>query len=299
MPSRSSSKIELRRARPLLGTLVEVRATAPTPAQAERALRAAFAAIERVHALMSFHDPQSDLSRLNRTAHRRAVRIHAWTFTVLRRAQKLHTATGGLFDIAMAPALVRGGWLPRSSTALPTTGGTAADICFLPDRRVRFHRPLLIDLGGIAKGFAVDRAVAALRRHGATAGTINAGGDLRVFGRRPELVHVRRPESPGALVPLLELRSGAVATSAHYFAQRRIRGIACAPIFHPLRRQLSRETCSVTVQAPECWLADALCKIVWLDAAAAAPLLRRYGARAWMLDARRHRPPLASPLHAA
>ena len=299
MPSRLPVKVELRRARPLLGTLVEVRATAATVGQAERALRAAFAAIARVQARLSFHEPTSDVSRLNRCAHRRAVRVHASTLTVLRRAQALHLASAGLFDIAMAPALVRGGWLPRSGPALRPTGGTAADIALLADRRVRFRRPLLIDLGGIAKGFAVDCAVAALRRHGVTAGAVNAGGDLRAFGPDAELVHVRLPESPGELVPLLQLRDGAVATSAHYFAQRRIRGIARAPIFHPLRRQLAGEARSVTVQAPACWLADALCKIVWLDAAAAAPLLRRYRARAWLLDADGPRLSLASPLHAA
>ena len=111
MNSCSSSSAEIRRARPLLGTLVEVRATAPTAAQAKRALHAAFAAVVRVQELMSFHDPASDLSRLNRAAARQAVRVHAWTHLVLRRAQKLHAATGGLFDIATAPALVRGGWL--------------------------------------------------------------------------------------------------------------------------------------------------------------------------------------------
>ena len=284
MPSRLPHKVELRRARPLLGTLVEVRATAPTSEQAERALRAAFAAVGRVQALMSYHDPRSDVGRLNRFARRRAVRVGAWTFTVLRRAQRLHAATGGLFDIAVAPALVRGGWLPHPA-ALPAAGGTTADIALLAGHRVRFRRPLLLDLGGIAKGFAVDQAVAALRRHGATAGVVNAGGDLRIFGATPEPVHVRLPESPGELVPLVTLCNSAVATSAHYFARRRIRGAARSPIFHPHRHRLAPESYSISVQARECWLADALCKFVWLAGAAALPLLHAHGARAWVFDA--------------
>jgi len=285
MPSSSNPDAELRRARPFLGTLVEVRATAPTAAQAERAVRAAFAAIERVHHLMSFHEPSSDVSRLNRTATRRPVRVHAWTYTVLRRAQSLHLATHGLFDITTATALMRAGWLPRTNP-LPAAGGSSADILLHAGRFVRFQRPLLIDLGGIAKGYAVDRAVAALRRSGATGGIVNAGGDLRVFGPGPELVHVRRPESPGSLVPLLTVRNGAIATSSYYFAPRRLRGILRAPIHHPFRRQFVAAESSVSVLAAECWLADALCKIVWLTGAAALPLLQRYGASARILGGR-------------
>jgi thiamine biosynthesis lipoprotein len=276
---------ELRRARPLLGTLVEVRATTPTLAQAGRAVRAAFAAVERVHQLMSFHEPASDLSLLNQQAARRAVRVHAWTWRVLCRAQKLHAASGGLFDIAVAPALVRHGWLPRNTAARPAVAGTTADMMLLAGNRVRFRRPLLLDLGGIAKGFAVDQAVAALRRAGATAGLVNAGGDLRVFGPQSEPIHVRLPELPGALVPLGKVRDGAVATSAHYFAQRRVGGKARAPIFHPHRRAFAGEARSVTVFARECWLADALCKVAWLAGADAYPLLQKFAARARVLEA--------------
>ena len=128
-------------------------------------------------------------------------------------------------------------------------------------------------------------AVVALRRCGATAGTVNAGGDLRVFGPVPETIHVRLPESPGSLVSLVAVRDAAVATSAHYFARRQVNGVARAPIFHPLRRLLAGEARSVTVQAAECWVADALCKVVWLAGAAALPLLRAHGARAWVFDA--------------
>ncbi len=276
---------EIRRARPLLGTIVEIRAGARTPARAERALRTGFAAIARVHALMSFHEPTSDLSRLNRHAAQRTVRVHAWTYRVLRHARELHAKTGGLFDIATAPALVRGGWLPRTTPALPRAGATAADIKLLPARRVRFSRPLLLDLGGIAKGFAVDQAVAALRRAGATAGVVNAGGDLRVFGGRNERIHVRLPGSPGQLVALAELRAGAGATSAHYFSRRRLRGQWRTPIVDPRRHRPAGEARSVTVFARECWLADALCKVVWLAGANARPLLAACGACARVLKA--------------
>lgn len=298
MRSCSKTSAELRRARPLLGTFVEIRATAPTAARAERAVGAAFAAVARVQALMSFHDPLSDVSRLNRRAGR-GVRAHPWTHFVLRRAQGLHAATAGLFDIATAPALVRGGWLPGDAAAVAATG-TAADITLLAGHRVRFRRPLLIDLGGIAKGFAVDRAVAALRRHGATAGTVNAGGDLRIFGPAGQPVHLRRPEAPGEIRFLTNLKNSALATSAAYYAARPDGGHACAPVIDPRDGRPSCQSHSVSVQARTCLLADALCKVVWLAGAdAAAPILRHYRATAWVIDSRRRATKAFPSRHAA
>lgn len=286
MRSCSEASAEVRRARPLLGTFVEIRVSAPTAVKAERAVCAAFAAVARVQTLMSFHDPASDVSRLNRRAGR-SVGVHAWTHFVLRRAQELHAATAGLFDIATAPALVRGGWLPGDAAAVAAIG-TAADITLLAGHRVRFRRPLLIDLGGIAKGFAVDRAVAALRRHGAASGTVNAGGDLRIFGPLGEPVHVRRPEAPGEFRHLTDFTDSALATSAAYYAARPIGGQLCAPVIDPRNGRPSRQSYSVSVQARTCLLADALCKVVWLAGAdAAAPILRRFRATAWVIDSRR------------
>ena len=287
MPSCSpADSAFLRRARPLLGTFVEIRLAAPDTATAERALRAGFAAVARVQRLMSYHEAASDVARLNRLSARRPVAVHPWTAAVLRRAVQLHRVSDGLFDITVAPALARGGWLPANRARGADPGATAADIEFLPGSRVRFRRPLLIDLGGIAKGYAVDRAVSALRRHGALSGIVNAGGDLRVFGPAWETVHVRAPDAPGEFTPLVQLRDSALATSAHYFAARRQGGRLCAPVIDPRTAAPSSAARSVTVQAPECWLADALCKVVWLAGAAAAPWLEKSGARAWVFDAR-------------
>jgi thiamine biosynthesis lipoprotein len=159
---------------------------------------------------------------------------------------------------------------------------------------------LLIDLGGIAKGFAVDRAVDALRRHGATAGTVNAGGDLRIFGSAGEPVLVRRPDASGCFLPLTVLHDSALATSAPYFAARRIGGHLCAPVIDPRNGRPSRQSISVTVQARTCLLADALCKAVWLaGASGAVQILRRHRARGWVLDARQLGAHPLSSRHAA
>jgi len=268
----------------LLGTLVEISATGLPGPQLRAAVNRAFATVEKVHRLMSYHERDSDVSRLNREAARRPVRVHAWTRTVLRRSRQLHVATNGIFEIAVGPSLERGGWLPPAESGRGGAG-TTTDLILQRDGRVRFRRAMRIDLGGIAKGFAVDKAIEVLRRQGVTAAVVNAGGDLRVLGPQAELVLVRLPESPGRFQPLVALRESALATSAHYFSRRTVRGVRRTPIFDPRTRRLSAGRLSVSVQARECWLADALCKVVWLAGAEAMPLLHKHGARAWILDA--------------
>lgn len=217
--------------------------------------------VERVHGLMSFHESNSDLSRLNREAARHAVTVHPWTWRVLAAACALHRASDGAFDCSVAGLLVRAGQLPAPDDQPPPEPGLDA-LALLPGFRVRFKRPLWLDLGGIAKGFAVDRAVAVLRRAGATQTVVNAGGDLRVFGDVDEVIVVRDPQHPGRMRPLGQLRDGAVATSAPTFSRDRdgtgwsVRDAREGD--SPQRYQ------SVSVIAPTCLRADAMTKVVWL-----------------------------------
>jgi thiamine biosynthesis lipoprotein len=149
----------------------------------EAAVEEAFAAIGAV----SFHDEGSDVSRLNRGAYETAIRVHPWTFEVLEIALDLHSRSNGMFDIRIAPALQKLGLLPYHGGDLagdaPRISGHGG-IELLAGQRVRFHdRATQIDLGGIAKGFAVDRAIDALRDHGMPSGLVNAGGDLAPLGQ--------------------------------------------------------------------------------------------------------------------
>src|SRR5206468_12782482 len=89
-----------RRARPLLGTFVEISARGAPRADLDAAIDRAFEAVAEVHRLMSAHDSRSDVGRLNLEASSRAVRVHPWTYEVLRTACELHDATAGVFDIA-------------------------------------------------------------------------------------------------------------------------------------------------------------------------------------------------------
>lgn len=274
------ASVRIERARPWLGTVVVIRAEAPEDV-VEAALEAGFGAIASVHASMSFHECGSELARLN---------AHAWTLPqavspmlsrVLRAALALASASDGRFDPTLGARLVASGHLPRPHGPTPHPEADWRDVCFEPDGRVHFRRPLWLDLGGIAKGHAVDRAVRALRRAGATSGMVNAGGDLRVFGDARETLRVRDPADPVRTHDLAQVRDGAVATSAGYFSTRRGR---CA-LLDGRDGRAADPSRSVSVAAPRAIWADALTKVVLADVEAALPLLRRLRASAACVDA--------------
>lgn len=279
-----SVSVETRRARPLLGTLVEISAVMPpneSQTNANAAINAAFAAVAQVHKLMSYHELASDVSRINSSAWYGEVRVHDWTYEVLTAACKFSAASNGLFDITIAPQLSRLGFLPRHE-GFPRIIGKSdwRDIELLPDNRVHLSGRVRIDLGGIAKGYAVDKAVEALKRSGALAGLVNAGGDLRRFGEGTAIIHVRQPLEPAKLMPLLEIGEAAIATSAAYYASKKVRGRRISPHIHPMTREAISTADSVTVVAKDCMTADALTKVVMADASQAAPVLERFAARA-------------------
>jgi len=240
-----------RRCRPLLGTFVDITVTGG----GDRALARAFALLESLRARLDAHDPRSELSRLNRRAHRSAVAVSADLWRVLRAAARLARLSDGAFDATLG----------------------AGAFSLLPGRRVRFSHALRLDLGGIAKGYCVDRAVATLRRAGATGGLVNAGGDLRAFGRTAFPLHLRHPGDAHRLVRFGALREAALATSASYGAGNSRRSARAGRDLAP--------RLSVSVRAPSAMLADALTKVVAARGAAAAPLLERLGARAWICAA--------------
>jgi FAD:protein FMN transferase len=271
---------ESSRLRPALGTLVHVRASGPELA-VRRAIEAAMATVGLVERLMSFHDPQSDLSRVNRAAGRTPQRVHPWTWAVLRRALRIAELSDGLFDITIAPLLVRAGLLPGRADASHQCGNWR-HIVLTRDCRVFLARPMQLDLGGIAKGFAVDRAIHGLKRGGCIQGVVNAGGDLRRFGLRPEPIHLRRREG---LVQVAELRCGAFATSAPNAAHDAALAQPLGSIFDPRKRSAWQGRGAVMVAAPTCVIADALTKVAALAGPACAPLLARFGAQArWDAD---------------
>ncbi len=270
----AAAPVSIRRARPLLGTFVEIAVAGQTFDAAEAAVEAAFAAVATVHRLMSFHEAGSDVSRLNRGAASGAVRVHDWTYQVLEAACDLHRRSGGVFDISVAPALQRLGLLPGTSPSprlrdpLPASrerekNGAHDSIQLRAENRVRFAGPSVkIDLGGIAKGFAVDRAVEALLRHGIAEGLVNAGGDLRVFGPRCYAIDIRDPRQPDRPLYRVALGNAALASSAGRFDPVCSHQVLDSGVVDPATAMPVRAISGATVCASGCMIADALTKVV-------------------------------------
>ena len=295
------------RAVPLLGTLVELRAPAPDGATWRHWSDAAIARLHTVHAAMSFHDAASDLGAIARACAGDMLTVQPDTWQVLALAFELEAASNGDFDVAIAPWLVADGRLPRpasseaSGTAsgpAPRGAGASQALRLLPGARVAVLRPAWIDLGGIAKGLAVDAAIGALRAAGAPAASVNAGGDLRVFGGVAHRIGVRLPESPQIAIGVADLAEGAFSTTAGYFLAPPATSVSAsmsrgadgpaepfAAIVDPGGAPRWREAASVSVAAPTCAIADALTKVLALRGPAAASLLRRYHARGLWVDA--------------
>lgn len=277
------SSIEIRRCRPLLGTFVEISASGSNEAGLHQAINAAFAAIEKIQNSMSVHDPASELSRLNREAADHPVTVGRELFAVLRQADRLAMESGGAFDYTIAPMLARWGMLPTELDRKKS--GDWRSVLLLRGRKVYFLRSLALDLGGIAKGFAVDAAVAILKRHGVANGIANAGGDLRVFGVQPSIVHLRYPVQPQRFANPISLCNAALATSSPCFTEKRFRGSRVSHLVNSMKKTAITGAVSVSVRARECWLADALTKVVLNAPQPAQQLLARYRAEAFVIAA--------------
>jgi FAD:protein FMN transferase len=275
----------IRRAKPLLGTFVEIEAAGPVRSVVNQAIDAAFEAVATVHRLMSFHDADSDVSRLNREAFGGPVKVHDWTFSVLETSVALHRRSNGIFDIATAPFLQALGLLPRFDRDTPIDQRTYDAVELLDGAMVRFrHRRAKIDLGGIAKGFAVDRALDALRGFGGVDdGLVNAGGDLAAFGAEPQSVEIRHPRNPGRLVGRVKVANEAVASTARRFDLFRSAETTGSAIIGPGGHATANPIDGVTVRARSCMVADALTKIVMISGADAASLLECYRASALLI----------------
>jgi thiamine biosynthesis lipoprotein len=254
------SSVTMRRARPWLGTVVDVSVRAPDVKAAGLALAGAFAVIERVHRLMSPSEPASDVAAINRALAGTTVAVARETFAVLAFCARLNRASQGVFD--------------PCCTAAIDGAGRFTDLALDPDgSRVRVQQPVRLDLGGVAKGYAVDEAVRVARTAGADGGLINAGGDMRAWGDAPIAVHVRHPIE-NSVIAVGSLGNAALATSA----------IGSSQYVNPLKAGMALPFISASVTTPDCMAADALTKVVLTSPAPPLPLLAEFSAAALVID---------------
>jgi len=243
----------------MMGTFVEV--VSPD----ERAAKIAFAEIKRVENLLSCYITDSEVSRLNRDGQ---IKASPETIYVVRRAGEFYLASSRVFDITIGPLMELWGFrdnehrVPSDEEIQITLGKIGFDKVQISDNIIKFKtRGVKIDLGGIAKGFAVDCAIDKLREAGIESALINAGGDIYCLGDkagRPWKVAIRNPRSSGA-AGYLEIKDKAVATSGNYEQYFVHRGIRYTHIIDPRSgKPVKAQASSTTVIASDCLTADAL-----------------------------------------
>ena len=254
--------VSCQRLRPALGSFVSIHCRATDLVTAERALESAFAAIDTVAQRMHPTRDGSDLLAIRHTRAGHSLQVHPWTWDVLELSKRLNDLSDGCFDPCLPAAIGR-----ISDVDLPAPG--------LVVRR----KSVSIDLGGIAKGYAVDRAIAALQDGGCSEGDVNAGGDLRVFGPSEHTVWIRlrAGASPIALrdhACAVSDPAGSSRPAEHRGYYRRANSGATVP-WHGARAAI--------VLASTAAVADALTKCVLLDDGSMSPrglegLLREFNA---------------------
>ena len=275
------------RVKPLLGTLVEISLPYADEAIFLRATELAFARVQAIHGAMSFHESTSDVRAIARARIGETVRVSTDTFETLLLALELENESKGAFNPTIAPELVARGLLPRPDDLTPPPEPTtlATSIALSAPDVVRLLKPVWIDLGGIAKGYAVDAATVALQAAGVADGVVNAGGDLRVFGAARHTLSLRLPASPTINIDVSELRNLSCATSGGYLFDATL---GTHPGIVGARTSTAARAASVSVITRRCAVADALTKVLWLlgaDDPVCIALLKRYEASAVLLDA--------------
>ncbi|HEX5138315.1 MAG TPA: FAD:protein FMN transferase [Planctomycetota bacterium] len=262
----------VRRMIPVMGTLAEVAVVHPDAALAEEAIDAAFSELRSVDARMSRFSAMSDVGRLNSGGARGPVAVAPETARVLAEALRWARATDGLFDPCIGRAIEL--WDVNRRHEPPPEG----DVRRWAGRHL--HRSLeldtwrgapvarftdgdvAVDLGGIAKGYAVDRAVDALRARGITRAFVNAGGDLYAMGASEDgdkwQVGVQSAKDPSRVERVLSVEDEAVATSGDYLQGFRCGGRRYHHLLDPASGEPWRtDGKSLTIAAARCIDADA------------------------------------------
>ena len=258
----------LRGERQLMGTSFQVRVVTADLAGGCAAIEAALDEVAREEALFSEYRPASEISAINRAAGGAPVQVDAEVFGVLQRSLWASRVTRGAFDITFAGC--GGLWSVREqrvpgqeliAACMPKVGFQKVRLderessAFLPEPGMR------IGLGGIAKGYGVDRAVEVLLARGFTNVVVDGGGDLRVEGEDidgPWTVNIAHPRRPGQVFETIRVTRGAVVTSGDYLRYFERDGVRYHHIIDPATGWPASRSVAVTVVAPTATDADAL-----------------------------------------
>jgi thiamine biosynthesis lipoprotein len=252
----------------IMGTRIAVEFWDEDKAHAEQCAEQIFSEMRRIDALMSPYKPNSELSRINQQAAGQAIQISEEMFKLLEKSLQMSQLSNGAFDITFSSVghlyNYREGIKPSEEDIQQSLKSINYRHVLLDNtnRSVRFAQPgVHIDLGGIAKGYAVDNGIAILVKCGIKGGMVSAGGDSRILGdrgNRPWMMGVRHPRKKDAVAVMLPLSNTAISTSGDYERFFIEDGKRYHHIISPSTGKSVSTTWSATVIGPDATTTDAL-----------------------------------------
>ena len=251
----------------------EVRVYARDEATARAWAEAAIGEVRRIERKFSRYRDDSVTAAINRSAGAAPVDVDDETAALLDFGARLHTASGGAFDLTSG--VLRRAWDFRSGR-VPAQHEIEALLTLIGWSKVEWERPRLrlpqpgmeIDFGGIGKEYAADRAAAAMQAHGARRGFVNLGGDVRAFGPQPDgrpwSIGIQHPRDPKDIIAWIRLSDQSVATSGDYEKFIMVDGRRYCHIIDPRTGWPVTTVRSATIITPEAWRADGLSTAVFV-----------------------------------
>ena len=261
----------------MMDTVVSIRIYRGDAGRIDRAVEEAFEEIARLDDLLSAWKPDSDIARINQLAGESVADVDERTWDAVNRIQELAALSQGAFDITIG-AVTRLWDFSSPEMAPPDPAAISKALPLVSPRQVILdslnqkiglrQQGAWLDLGGAAKGYIVDRAIEVLREGGVEAAVIDAGGDIGLLGqktdREPWKIGIRHPTDPGSTIEIIEVDSGAVATSGNYerfFIHDQIR---YHHVLNPKTGMPAPQVVSVTILAKTALEADLLSTAVFV-----------------------------------
>ena len=261
-------------ARPLMGTEVSVHLWSDDPEAGRQALEEVFEEAARIDRLMSTYKNESEISEINREAANGPVPASAELFELIRRSLDISVLTLGAFDITYDSVGQHYDFRERQR---PDAGTVEAERAFIDYRLVKLNKAagtvfyeqqgVRINLGGIAKGYVVERGIDLLRRRGVKSAIVTAGGDSRLLGDRrgrPWMVGIRDPRKDGEVAISVPLADEAISTSGDYERYFEEDGVRYHHIIKPSSGEPATGIHSATVFGPDAVITDALSTSVFV-----------------------------------
>lgn len=258
----------------IMGTRIAVEVWQEDPAAATAAIDAVIAEMHRVDALMSHYKPESQLSLINREAAEHPVAVDPELARLIAKSLEFSEISGGAFDITYASV----GYLydyrekrhpteAQIQAALPAVNWHHVVVDPVAST-VHFLKPgVRIDLGGIAKGYAVDNCIRILQAGGIGHASVSAGGDSRLLGDRrgrPWMVGIRHPDDANRVILRIPLEDTAISTSGDYERFFDEGGVRYHHIIDPHTGKSPKAVRSVTVIGPDATLTEGLTKSLFI-----------------------------------